>query len=100
MLREASTPDPSFDFGFVVQITPTGMHPHWLVSPCCSDIVWLNLTNRSMTVALDALGVRSAAIPPGGAYLYAPGHAESISFHALNYPVLAGVVQVNQTVEP
>lgn len=97
--REASNPDPSFDTGYVVQITPSGFHPTWLISPCCSAIVWLNLTNAPNSIVFDALGIQSGAIPSGGSFTFTPHNVESIAYHSIIYASMTGVVQVNQLAE-
>lgn len=95
--REATSPDPAFDYGFVVQITPSGFHPQVLVAACCRPILWMNLTNGTNSVVFDVDGVRSGPIPSGGSWLFTPANAESIAYHSGTYRSMSGAVQVNQT---
>lgn len=97
--REAISPDPYFDFGFMVQITPQGFHPQQLVSPCCQAITWRNLTSAPIAIVFDALQVDSGPIPPGGTFVFTPKNVESIAYHARDNPAMAGAVQVNQNSE-
>jgi hypothetical protein len=97
--REATKPDANFDSGFVVQITPSGFHPAWLVATCCTPVVWLNLTNATNSIVFDALGVHSGPIAPGGAFTFSPHNVESIAYHSATYPAMKGIVQVNQPAE-
>ena len=99
-VREAARPDPYFDYGFVVQLTQFGFHPHVLVSPCCNAITWKNTTSTTAEVRFDALQVDSGPIPPGGTFIYTPHHIESVAYHLVADPSLTGAVQVNQTSEP
>lgn len=99
-VREAAQPDPYFDYGFVVQLTTYGFHPHVLVTPCCSAITWKNTTDTTAEVRFDALQVDSGPIPPGGTFVYTPHNIESIAYHLVSDPSLTGAVQVNQTSEP
>ena len=95
--REAQSPDPAFDYGFVVQITPEGFRPQVLVAACCAPIVWINLTDRPNTVAFDVESGRSGPIAPGQSWAFTPPNAESISYHSLTFPSMHGALQVNQT---
>lgn len=95
--REAHSPDPAFDYGFVVQITPTGFHPQTLVAACCMPIVWMNLTNRPNSVIFDVEPGGSGAIPAGGSWTFTPPNAEALAYHSGIYPSMTGAVQVNQT---
>jgi hypothetical protein len=100
MTREAKSPDPAFDFGVVVQITPKGFHPQTLVSPCCSPVIWVNLTDRPQTIAfLTLLPPTSSSIPSGGSFLLTPHNAGSFAYHEAGSPTLTGVVQVTSTNE-
>ena len=97
--REARSPDPSFDFGFTIQITRDGFHPAWLVASCCQAITWKNLTQEPVSVAFDHQAVKSGPIPPGGTFVFTPQHVESITYHAEGQPAMKGALQVNQTFE-
>lgn len=93
---EAASPDPNYDYGFVVQITPNGFHPHWLVSGCCRAVTWKNLTSKPESVAFDHQQVDSGPIAPGGAFTWTPAHPESITYHSGLDPSLTGALQVQQ----
>jgi hypothetical protein len=97
--REARSPDPAFDYGFVVQITPTGFHPAVLVAACCTPIVWVNLTDKPNSVVFDVEAQRSGPIPPGASWTFTPPNAESIAYHSATYSSMTGAVQVNQTTD-
>ena len=97
--REAVSPDPSFDYGFKVQITPGGFRPSWLVAGCCEPITWRNLTTETVSVVFDHLQVNSGPIPPGGTYVFTPKNAQSITYHSGVNPAMHAVVQVNQKFE-
>ncbi len=97
--REAHSPDPAFDYGFVVQITPGGFHPHILVASCCSPIVWINATDKPNSVVFDVEPGGSGSIPPGGSWVFTPPNAESLSYHSGTYATMTGAVQVNQISE-
>lgn len=97
--REAVDPDPAFDYGFVVQITPTGFHPQQLVAACCAPIVWINLTNRPLSVVFDVEQGNSGLIPPGGQWRWTPPNTEAVAYHCGTLPAMSGGVQVNQTSE-
>lgn len=97
--REAHSPDPAFDYGFVVQITPDGFHPHILVASCCAPIVWINATNQPNSVVFDVEPGGSGSIPPGGSWAFTPPNVESLSYHSGIYPTMTGAVQVNQISE-
>ena len=94
--REAASPDPNFDYGFTVQITPGGFYPHVLVAACCQPITWHNLTAHATSVAFDVLLVTSPSIPPGGTWVYTPHNVESIAYHSGVDASVTGAVQVNQ----
>jgi hypothetical protein len=98
-LREAANPDPNFDFGFVVQITPKGFHPQWLVSACCKAVTWKNLTGETVSVLFDHQLVDSGPIAPGATFVFTPHNVQSIAYHAGNNAAMIGVLQVNQTFE-
>src|SRR5437899_2311033 len=66
--REATNPDPSFDFGFTIRITAQGFHPQWLVSLCCDAVTWINDTQAPVRVVFDHQLVRSGPIAPGGSF--------------------------------
>ena len=95
--REARSPDPAFDYGFVVQITPSGFRPAVLVAACCSPIVWINLTDKPNSVAFDVESGGSGPIAPGASWTFTPPNAESLAYHSTTYPSMTGAVQVNQT---
>ncbi len=97
--REAANPDPNFDYGFVVQITPQGFRPAWLVAACCQPITWKNMSGTTASVVFDVQNVSSGPIPPGGTWVFTPPNAESLLYHAGNDASTTGNVQVNQTVE-
>lgn len=97
--REAVNPDPHFDYGFVVQITPQGYHPQWLVANCCAPITWRNLTGKTTSVVFDVQGINSGPIPPGGSWVFTPRNVESLVYHSGFDPSVSGNVQVNQTVD-
>jgi hypothetical protein len=97
--REAASPDPNFDYGFVVQITPSGFHPQWLVSGCCKPVTWRNLTGSPASVVFDHQLVDSGPIPPGGTFVFTPHNVQSIAYHSATSPSMIGVLQVNQTFE-
>jgi len=97
--REATDPDPNFDYGYTVQITAGGYHPHWLVAACCQAITWRNMTRTNVEVIFSALLVTSGPIAPGGTWTYTPNNDESIAYQTKNDPAMAGIVQVNQTSE-
>jgi hypothetical protein len=97
--REAVSPDPNFDYGFVVQITPGGFHPQWLVSACCLPVTWKNLTDSTASVVFDHQLVNSGPIPPGGTFVFTPHNVQSIAYHSANDTSTIGVLQVNQTFE-
>ena len=94
--REAASPDPNFDYGFVVQITADGFHPRQLVSGCCKPVTWQNLTSKTESVVFDHQFVNSGPIAPGGSFVYTPQHPVSITYHSALDPSLTGALQVNQ----
>jgi hypothetical protein len=98
--REALHPDPNYDMGLTVDITPAGFHPAWLVAPCCEPVTWRNQTGTAVSVVFDHLLVNSGPIPAGGTWLFKPPHAESIAYHAAENVALRAVVQVQQIVHP
>jgi hypothetical protein len=97
--REARSPDPAFDYGFVVQITPSGFHPAILVAACCTAIIWINLTNRPNSVVFDVEAGNSGLIPSGASWSFTPPNAESIAYHSGVYTSMTAAVQVNQTTD-
>ena len=98
--REATSPDPNFDTGYTVQITPTGFHPAWLIAPCCQAVTWRNMTNAPVSVVFNAVaGGSGQSIPPSGTYVFVPANIESIAYHDGASPSMKGVVQVNQLPE-
>jgi len=97
--REATSPDPNFDYGFVVHITPTGFRPQWLVSGCCKAVTWKNMTGSPAQVVFDHQQVDSGPIPPGGTFVFTPHNMQSIAYHSASNPSMIGVLQVNQTFE-
>ncbi len=96
--REALSPDPAFEFGYVVQITTAGFHPNWLVAPCCHPITFINLTSKSNSVAGLELP-ESPPIQPGASWTWTPPNAESVAYASKTFPSMTGVIQVNQTTE-
>jgi hypothetical protein len=97
--REAVNPDPNFDYGYVVQITPAGFHPQWLVSGCCKAVTWKNLTDSPTSVVFDHQLVDSGPIAPGGSFVFTPHNVQSIAYHSGTNSSMVGVLQVNQTFE-
>lgn len=98
--REASKPDPNWDYGQTVQITVQGFMPANLVSTCCQPVVFKNLTSTPVTVAFDHQLVNSGAIQPGANFTWVPPNVESVVFHAVEHPDWGhGKIQVNQTFE-
>ena len=97
--REATHPDPNFDYGFTILITDGGFEPHWLVSECCKDITWRNTTSSPVTVTFDHQQVTSTPIPPGGTFVWLPKNIQSVTYHDVGDPSLKGIIQVNQTFE-
>jgi hypothetical protein len=97
--REALSPDPNFDYGFVVQITSAGFHPAWLVAACCTAITWKNLTDRTVEIVFTVLQITSGPIAPGGSWAYTPRNDESIAYQTHGGSAMQGVVQINQTSE-
>ena len=98
-LREAQSPDPSYDYGYVVQVTPQGFHPAELLSGCCLPVTWRNLTSETVSIVFDHQYVSSPPIPPGGTWAWTPPHIESITYHAGSGLNAGGVVQVQQTTD-
>lgn len=96
-LREAQSPDPSYDYGYVVQVTSEGFHPATLLSGCCLAVTWRNLTSSTVTIVFDHQFVSSPPIPPGGTWKWTPPHIESITYHAGTGLTAGGVLQVQQT---
>lgn len=98
--REATSPDPNFDTGFTVLITPAGFHPQWLVAPCCATVTWRNMTNAPVTVVFDhVVGGSGQPIAPGGTYAFVPQNIESITYHSGQNSAMTGRIQVNQLPE-
>jgi hypothetical protein len=93
---EAASPDPAFDYGFVIDITPTGFQPNVLVADCCHAVTWINLTNKANAVAFTVELPKSPLIPPGGSWTWTPPNVESVAYHSITYPSMTGVLQVNQ----
>ena len=91
-MREATKPDPVYDYGVVVQITLSGFQPATLITPCCEPVIWENLTNIPQTVTFVAFLVNSGPIAPGASWVYTPKTAVSIAYHAAD-PSIHGVVQ-------
>ena len=95
--REAVSPDPNFDTGYTILITPAGFHPATLVSPCCEAVTWKNTTNAPETVVFDnEVGGSGQPVPPGGIYVFAPQSVESILYHSRETPTMTGRLQMNQ----
>jgi len=94
---EAVSPDPAFDYGFVIDITPTGFHPNVLVADCCHAVTWINLTDKANAVAFTVELTKSPLIPPGDSWTWTPPNVESVAYHSITYPSMIGVLQVNQT---
>lgn len=92
--REAANPDPHYDFGLVVQITPDGFHPAELVAPCCMPVMWQNLTSVSQAIWFDAFAFGSGPIASGTAYTYTPKSALSLFYHSAADGSRTGVVDV------
>jgi hypothetical protein len=97
--REATNPDPNFDYGFTILVTNNGFEPHWLVSECCRTITWKNMTLGPVIVRFDHQLVRSEQIPPGGTFTWLPKNIQSVSYHDEDDPAHAGLIQVNQSFE-
>jgi hypothetical protein len=95
--REAASPDPAFDYGFVIDITPTGFHPNVLVADCCRMVTWVNLTDKANAVAFTVELTKSPLIPSGGSWTWTPPNVESVAYHSMTFPSMTGVLQVNQT---
>jgi hypothetical protein len=97
--REAASPDPGFDYGFVIQVTAAGIHPQWLVAVCCRPIIWENMTSAAVTIVLDHQDVNSGPIAPGAAWVFTPRNVQSIAYHTAADASVKGVLQVNQPIE-
>ncbi len=97
--KEALHPDPYFDFGLTVQITPQGFHPAVLIAECCKTITWKNLLDTAVTVTFDHQRVSSGQIPPGGTWTFTPPNMQALTYHADGRPDFHGAIQVNQTFE-
>jgi hypothetical protein len=94
---EAQSPDPAFDYGFVIDITPAGFHPNVLVAACCQALTWINLTDKPNRVMFTVELTESPPIPPGGSWTWIPPNVESVAYESLTYPSMTGAIQVNQT---
>lgn len=97
LAREAASPDPNFDYGLTIQITPAGARPAQLVSPCCNPITFKNLTPSPVIVILDNRTEKSGSVPPGGAFVWTPKNVQSLHYHLDGQPEIRGAIQVNQT---
>jgi hypothetical protein len=97
--REATHPDPAFDYGFTVLITDSGFQPHWLVSECCQTITWKNTSSSPVVVAFDHQQVRSQPIPAGGTFTWLPKNIQSVTYHDMADADRTGTIQVNPTFE-
>lgn len=98
--REALKPNPDFDFGQTVQITPSGFMPADLVGECCKPLVWKNLSGAPVTIVFDHQQVNSGAIAPNGTFVYKPPNVESVVYHSQEHPDWPhGHIQVNQMFE-
>lgn len=97
--REATNPDPAFDYGFTVLITDSGFEPHWLVSECCQTITWKNMTASPVVVSFDHQQVRSKPIPTGGTFAWLPKNIQSVTYHDMAHADRIGIIQVNPTFE-
>jgi hypothetical protein len=95
--REAQSPDPAFDYGFVIDITPAGFHPNVLVAACCQALTWINLTDKPNRVMFTVELTESPVIPPGGSWTWIPPNVESVAYASMTYPAMTGAIQVNQT---
>jgi hypothetical protein len=97
--REAQSPDPAFDYGFVIDITPAGFHPNVLVAACCQALTWINLTDKPNKILFTVELTQSPLIPPGGSWTWIPPNVEAVAYQSVTYPAMTGAVQVNQTVD-
>lgn len=98
-LREAQSPGPDFDYGYVVDITPTGLRPKTLLSGCCKPVTWKNLTGQTVSIVFDHQLVDSGPIAAGSAWVFTPHNAESVLYHTGQGPPLQGALQVQQTTD-
>jgi hypothetical protein len=94
---EAQSPDPAFDYGFVIDITPAGFHPNILVSACCKAVTWINLTDKPNKILFTVELTQSPLIPPGESWTWTPPNGESVTYQSVPFPLMTGAVQVNQT---
>jgi hypothetical protein len=97
--REAQSPDPAFDYGFVIDITPAGFHPNVLVAACCQALTWVNLTDKPNKILFTVELTQSPVIPPGGSWTWIPPNVEAVAYQSVPYPAMTGAIQVNQTVD-
>ena len=97
--REAQSPDPAFDYGFVIDITPAGFHPNVLVAACCQALTWINLTDKPNKILFTVELTQSPLIPPGGSWTWIPPNVEAVAYQSVPYPSMTGAIQVNQTVD-
>lgn len=95
--HEAAKPDPAFDYGFVIDITPAGFHPNILVSACCNAVTWINLTDKPNRVLFTVELTESPVIPSGGSWTWIPPNGEAVAYQSVPYPTMTGAIQVNQT---
>ena len=94
---EAVHPDPNYDYGYVIQITPSGIHPHVLLSGCCLPVKWENLTSTTVSVVFTYVGGDSGPIPPGGTWTFTPPATESIAYHLGEGLSMQGVLLVQSS---
>jgi len=94
--KGARMPDPNFDSGQTIYITPKGFEPAWLVSTVHKTITWVNQTDRPVQIQFDNIGTDTPSPPiaPGKGFGWLPTSRASVVYHEAADPSMQGKIQV------
>jgi hypothetical protein len=99
-------PNPYYDSGSTVTITPTGFQPQTLIATVKVPLTFINDTTTVEQVQFehsrgpDGKIIRSTPIAPGAKWSYTPQTWESATYHSIERPALRGQIQIQPPVEP
>ena len=102
----ARKPNPYYDSGSTVTITPTGFQPQTLIATVKVPLTFVNATKTVEQVQFEhSRGpngqlLRSTPIAPGAKWSYTPQTWESATYHSIEQPALRGQIQIQPPAEP
>jgi hypothetical protein len=94
--RESVTagPDPSFDLGQDIVVSPSGVAPAWLVARVGTPIVFRNETSGIVTVTFADVDASSGPIAAGGIWSYEYPSIISLTYRVTGAVDATGSIQV------